>query len=272
MENNIVPKHIYCPNCKAVNYDYYNFCYNCSFSLKEISKELKPEGPVISEDKVQTKDIKCTNCGEIIEVNEEEINLGKFTCPLCNTENTIDDKTIITPVISDGAECGNCKENVILLNKELEERKFTCPNCNTENRILPEKLTEEEKMMSLLAHLSIVLGSFIIPLIIWIIQKKKSQFVRFHSLQSVFFHLGGIGIFIFTIILILIGFHGSDSSSTGSTLPGLSIFLLMWITIPFIGLIFSVYASVKSYQGIRYKMPFVGEYVYKLVYKINRPY
>ena len=67
-----------------------------------------------------------------------------------------------------------------------------------------EKISSEGKLMSLLAHLSIVIPNIgiIAPVIIWVTQKDKSKFVRFNAIQAIFFQL------VFFVLLMLSIFIG----------------------------------------------------------------
>lgn len=141
--------------------------------------------------------------------------------------------------------------------------------------------TSDERLLSLLCHLSSLLGGIILPIIIWATQKDKSKFVRFHSLQAIFFHLSIaviiiIFVFIFLVILFAgIGFSNPDKISSQENLPPIMIFLM----IIFYGGIFifviaflaySVYLAVKAYNGELIKIPVLGNIFYRKVYEDNR--
>jgi uncharacterized protein len=51
------------------------------------------------------------------------------------------------------------------------------------------EVSKEERLMALLSHLSIFIPNIgiLAPLIIWVTNKEKSNFVRFNALQAIFF-------------------------------------------------------------------------------------
>ena len=69
---------------------------------------------------------------------------------------------------------------------------------------MKEKISSEEKLMSLLSHLSIIIQNIgvIAPIIIWVTQKDKSKFVRFNAIQAIFFQL------VFFVLVMLSVFTG----------------------------------------------------------------
>ena len=66
------------------------------------------------------------------------------------------------------------------------------------------EISKEEKLMALLSHLSIFIPNIgiLAPIIIWVTNKEKSDFVRFNALQAIFFQL------IFFILMMLFIFVG----------------------------------------------------------------
>src|SRR4030043_2327515 len=133
----------------------------------------------------------------------------------------------------------------------------------------------EEKLMSLLSHLSILIPNIgiLAPIIIWVTNKDKSDFVRFNALQAIFFQL------IFFILMMLFLFSGLilmlasipwyDFSSNAE--PGTLFFLSMVFMFMFFPLwiIFGIYAavaSVKSYKGKMFKYSIIGRIIERKVY------
>ena len=134
--------------------------------------------------------------------------------------------------------------------------------------------TREKTALGLDANLGAALGYpiGIIALILFIME-KENRFARFHALQSLFFHITwivlfivlGILFFVFGILLAVI----SSTSSAGSALGGLLglLFTLGWLIVIaayFGGLIF---AAVKAYGGNWFKLPIVGNMAEKIVNK-----
>ncbi len=145
---------------------------------------------------------------------------------------------------------------------------------------LKEELSNEERLLALFSHLSIFFGSIVVPLIFWAIHKDKSRFVRFHSLQALFFHLTYLVLLLFIIsFLVVAGIFGGlglglMTAGTTSSHEGLSVVLILFIFL-FYGLIFlivfsamgcGIYWGIKSYNGALVRIPIIGRIIYKKVY------
>ena len=142
-------------------------------------------------------------------------------------------------------------------------------------------LTNDEKMMSMLSHLSVIIGGIILPIVIWAVQKDKSKYVKFHSLQAIFFHISlAVVMIAFVILFILLmvvsglGFGIFQSSSHHGGEGPLAVFIIVFI-VAFYGGIFAfvfgyigygIYLAVKSYQGAMVKIPIIGKIIYRKVY------
>jgi uncharacterized Tic20 family protein len=143
---------------------------------------------------------------------------------------------------------------------------------------IEETITTEDKTLSMLCHLSMVIGGILMPIIIWAIKKEQSKFVRFHSLQSIFFHLVfsvilAITIVVFAVIIILAGAGISsvkylhDPSRMSGIIIIISFAFLGIITLAaFGGIGYSIYLAIKSYQGEKTKIPIIGKIIYDKVY------
>jgi uncharacterized Tic20 family protein len=114
---------------------------------------------------------------------------------------------------------------------------------------------QEEKSLSVLAHLSVFLNLFtgflgpIAALVIWLVYKDRSQKVAFHALQSMWYQVAwlvllGIGwAFTGLLMLILIGFL---------LVPVMALLTL----VPFAN---AAYAAYKVGRGVDYRYPFVAD-------------
>ncbi|HAY33000.1 MAG TPA: DUF4870 domain-containing protein [Ignavibacteria bacterium] len=137
--------------------------------------------------------------------------------------------------------------------------------------------TSEERTLSLLCHLSMLLGGILLPIIIWATQKSKSQFVRFHSLQAIFFQimLGVIivfGVIIFLILMLASGFGLGELNNQGNSDMPVFIMIFMFSFYGFIFLFvfaaigYSIYIGLKAYKGELVRVIFIGNIIYKKVY------
>ena len=140
----------------------------------------------------------------------------------------------------------------------------------------PAELQSDDKMLAMFAHFSIFLGGIILPIIFYFMQKGKSKYVAFHSLQSIFFHLLYMFIvlfivFVLVIVLVLLGvfntkyFSHSDSAPAGFIIGMIMFYIgLFGSIIVFIGS--GVYMGIKAYNGNWTKYPIVGNWAYNKVY------
>lgn len=138
--------------------------------------------------------------------------------------------------------------------------------------------TSDEKLLSLLSHLSLFLGGIVLPIIIWATQKDKSKFVRFHSLQSIFFHIS-IAVLIIVIVLFFLmimiagfGLHNLKHMNSFDTMPGIFVALMIifyggLFLFIFGSFAYSIYLAVKSYRGELIRIPFIGNFIYQRVYE-----
>ncbi|MFT3679969.1 MAG: DUF4870 domain-containing protein [Ferruginibacter sp.] len=95
--------------------------------------------------------------------------------------------------------------------------------------------TSDEKTMGILAHILTLIGGFVAPLIIYLIKKDESAYVREHAKESLNFQ---ITVFIICIVLTI-------------TIIGI---LLVWVVL-LISLIFVILATIKASEGKMYKYP-----------------
>jgi uncharacterized Tic20 family protein len=139
-----------------------------------------------------------------------------------------------------------------------------------------EKLSSDEKLMSLLSHLSIIIPNIgvIAPIIIWVTQKDKSKFVRFNAIQAIFFQL------LFFVLVILSVFTGVILmlvstlilTKTPDAAPGTLFWVsmgIMYLYFPLyiIFVIYAVVAAVKSFKGKIFRYLIIGRVIERRVYK-----
>jgi uncharacterized protein len=138
--------------------------------------------------------------------------------------------------------------------------------------------SSDERLFAMLSHFSVFLGGIILPIIFWAIKKDQSQFVRFHSLQSIFFQIAYfVLIMVFVVLVMIIAIFGAGVSAmsfdSGSNAAP-PVFMIILMAIFYIGLFavifgaigYGVYAGIKSYQGELVMYPLIGKKVYEKVY------
>jgi uncharacterized Tic20 family protein len=115
----------------------------------------------------------------------------------------------------------------------------------------PGQLSESDaRMWAMFTHLSalpgsfVLIGSIVLPLVIWQIQKEKSAFVDFHGKEAVNFNITiAIAVCLsFLLMLILIGVF------------------LIWV-VGVVWLVFTVIAAVKANNGEYYRYPLTIRFI-----------
>ncbi|MBN2501274.1 MAG: DUF4870 domain-containing protein [Anaerolineales bacterium] len=136
---------------------------------------------------------------------------------------------------------------------------------------------QNDKIMAALAHVSAILPfmGVIAPIVIWITQKDKSEFVAFQALQAIAYQLlmifawfVGMGCYMFSFfsIFLTIPFAGSS----GEVDPTVAPFFLTGFFIPFIifgaifigGAIFIIYGivgAIMTFQGRNFHYIVIGK-------------
>jgi uncharacterized Tic20 family protein len=106
--------------------------------------------------------------------------------------------------------------------------------------ILPANLpTSDEKTMAVLSHILTFVAGFVAPLIIYLVKKDESPFVRAHAIESLNFQITLIIALVicFILMLVLIG-----------------VFLIALVGIAATVLV--IVATIKASEGKIYKYPF----------------
>lgn len=94
---------------------------------------------------------------------------------------------------------------------------------------------EDEKLWSILTHLSTLVSGLILPLIAYLVLKDRGPFIQHHTREALNF---SISMTLYAVVLSI-------------TIIGLAI---VWV-IPILALIFAILAAVKANAGELYKYP-----------------
>src|SRR5436190_11191407 len=101
--------------------------------------------------------------------------------------------------------------------------------------------------------------------IICLIMEKENRFVKFHALQSILLHVGfivlAIAVWIIGFILAIAGMAAAAASNGGGALGGIvgMLFGLVWLLVILAYLGGLIFAAVKAYQGVYFKLPIIGK-------------
>jgi uncharacterized membrane protein len=110
--------------------------------------------------------------------------------------------------------------------------------------------TQDERTLAALGHgLTFVDGGILLPFVLYLLQKDKSQFVAFHCLQSVY--LGVVA----AVVLIVFG--------VPIYLLTCGLGMILFLPLAAAYLIFEIVAIVKAYNGEWYLLPIVGRWAYE---------
>jgi uncharacterized protein len=111
------------------------------------------------------------------------------------------------------------------------------PGSTPQGNVQPLR-ADEERLWGMLCHLSYFVFGIIAPLIIMLTLGNRSQYVRYHAVEALNFHITMwiVGLVFGLAILLVIGV------------------ILLPLALLF-GAIFSIIAGVQAYQGQYYRYP-----------------
>jgi uncharacterized Tic20 family protein len=113
--------------------------------------------------------------------------------------------------------------------------------------------TSDEKTMAILSHILCILVGFLAPLIIYLVKKDESTYVRAHAKESLNFQLtmlcAWIALWILTMILTFVFFFFG--------VLGIPLMVLLLIA----NLVFVIIATIKASENKLYKYPFSIKFV-----------
>ncbi len=104
----------------------------------------------------------------------------------------------------------------------------------------PPVSPEDERTFSMVAHLGQILLSFVAPLLVYVIYKDRSQYIRWHSSQALNFAITG---FIYTMGVLFI------------SLLTFGLGFLLFIPLGIIELVYLVQATVAANRGEWFRYP-----------------
>lgn len=109
--------------------------------------------------------------------------------------------------------------------------------------------------------------SWLVPLIFYFVE-NKSNFVKFHAMQALLLNIAGIVVkFILgllaggNIIAVIFGRHSVFNWGT------LAVTFIFSGIISLIIIIFEIIAMIKAYNYEEYKIPLIGNWAHKIVFK-----
>ena len=145
-----------------------------------------------------------------------------------------------------------------------------------------EQPTSDEKVFAALAHASVILSFFgpIGATIVWVFQRNKSKYVRYHALQAMgyqalTFWAWFISVFVFAFGVIGISFITTFLTSESSVLPPEAIFfiqpIIMLIIFGMWGLMFLIgfIGAVFCMLGKDFNYPILGNWLQRKMFNAH---
>lgn len=107
--------------------------------------------------------------------------------------------------------------------------------------------SEEDRTLALLVHLSGILFNFLVPLIVWLVNKDNAAkaFLNDQSKEALNFNITLLVVYVGLTILTIISF-GILGLLTGPLM------MLLWV----VSIVFYVIAGIAAQKGERYRYPF----------------
>lgn len=101
--------------------------------------------------------------------------------------------------------------------------------------------SSEDRTLALLVHLSGIIASILVPLIVWLIHKDKADkaFLNDQAKEALNFQITIVIAWLIAIVL-------------SAVLVGFLLYPVIWI----VNLIFCILAGVKANEGVAYRYPF----------------
>jgi len=114
--------------------------------------------------------------------------------------------------------------------------------------------TSDEKIMAAIAYLGAMI-LYIPTLVIFLLKKDESRFIKFHCLQTFSFLVVGIIMIAINIALGIVG-----------TIPVVGVIVglgagLLFMLLGLVMFCYWVFLIIKAFQGEEYEIPFVGNYI-----------
>ena len=155
----------------------------------------------------------------------------------------------------------------------------------TEQQTVP---SQNDKIMAALAHISAILPfmGVIAPIIIWVTQKDKSEYVAFQAIQAVAYQLLmllawfiGMGCYMLSFFTIFLGIPFAGSNG-GDLNPSVAPLFALGFVIPFIifgaifigGALFVLYGligAIQVFQGKDFRYIIIGNQLANYLQKNN---
>ena len=120
-------------------------------------------------------------------------------------------------------------------------------------------VTDQERTWAMAAHLATLLGSAVpfgnvlAPLVIWLVQRDRSRFVRKHALESLLFQ---VGLGVAAVVLVMWMMMSMARGGAGILLPILGV-----LALTVADLLYMVLAAIRANEGKVWEYPITTRFV-----------
>lgn len=139
-----------------------------------------------------------------------------------------------------------------------------------------ELISKDDKLVAMLAHLTFTVGYILVPLLAWLYYRKKSRFVKFHSMQALIFDIVfSFGLLLFSFIMSFAVDNASNGNSAsifqGSFASIFETIVFIAFLMYFLGGIYLLIAvGISANNGGFRKYPVIGKIVYAEIYESRK--
>lgn len=126
--------------------------------------------------------------------------------------------------------------------------------------------SQDDKVVGALSHAAVLLPMWgiVVPVLIWVTQREKSEYIRQQSMQALAWQILQIVLFFvayipFILLIVSDVFFTTNEQLESFFLQFCSIGLIVLITIG--PIIMGIYAAVRNLQGHDFTYPLIGQRV-----------
>ncbi|MCA9770579.1 DUF4870 domain-containing protein [Candidatus Dependentiae bacterium] len=125
---------------------------------------------------------------------------------------------------------------------------------------MKQQISKSDRILAMITHLTSLVGSFIIPLIIFLLKKDESRFIDCNSREVINAHINAIVLCIgfLSISILMVGTQAGPIS--GFLALG---FIVMLPVIAFVYTVSFIVGAIKAYNGKCFRYPVVFKLLVK---------
>ncbi len=113
------------------------------------------------------------------------------------------------------------------------------------------EVSDSDKQLAMITHISIIFAGFIVPLIIWLIKKDESEFLRKNALEALSFSIAN-----WILLILIIGL----SAALMCIFIGMITIFLAFVP-ALLMVIYGIVAGIHANEGKVYEYPVTSQFV-----------